>query len=119
ILSEKHRVLLKVHASTADYADKHRFESGNQKATKDLAHFLDSWVPDLSIRVFCYKCGMKIFALSVSLWFLVSRFAFAQETSVEKAAVSELPSLLAIYKDIHAHPELSCYEEKTSVLMAK
>jgi len=45
--------------------------------------------------------------------------AFAQETSPEKAATSELPSLLAIYKDIHAHPELSCHEQNTSVLMAK
>ncbi len=37
----------------------------------------------------------------------VSRFAFAQGPDVEKAAESELPSLLSIYKDIHAHPELS------------
>ena len=39
--------------------------------------------------------------------------------SVEKAAASELPSLLAIYKDIHSHPELSTREEKTSALVAK
>ena len=49
----------------------------------------------------------------------VSRFAFAQGPDVEKAAASELPSLLSIYKDIHAHPELSCHEEKTAALMAK
>jgi hippurate hydrolase len=47
------------------------------------------------------------------------RVAFAQETSAEKAATSELPSLLSIYKDIHAHPELSGHEEKTAVLVAK
>src|SRR5713226_9797039 len=58
-------------------------------------------------------------AFGVGGLILTSSFAFAQETSVEKAAVSELPSLLAIYKDIHAHPELSCYEEKTSALVAK
>jgi hippurate hydrolase len=63
---------------------------------------------------------MKIRLFSVlALPLVITRFAIAQETSVEKAAVSELPSLLAIYKDIHAHPELSCHEEKTSVLVAK
>jgi amidohydrolase len=44
---------------------------------------------------------------------------FAQKADLEKAAESELPSLLAIYKDIHSHPELSWHEERTSVLMAK
>ncbi len=74
---------------------------------------------------------MKIFALStVSLAcravafgvggsILTSNFALAQEMTVEKTAVSELPSLLAIYKDIHSHPELSTREEKTSALVAK
>src|SRR5438132_13569137 len=63
---------------------------------------------------------MKICSLSILvLPILGAHFAFAQEATVEKAAVSELPSLLAIYKDIHAHPELSCHEANTSVLMAK
>jgi amidohydrolase len=43
----------------------------------------------------------------------------AQQSPVEKLAVGEMPSLLAIYKDIHSHPELSGYEEKTSALVAK
>src|ERR1035438_6629471 len=30
----------------------------------------------------------------------------------------ELPSLIAIYQDLHAHPELSHHEERTSALMA-
>jgi hippurate hydrolase len=30
----------------------------------------------------------------------------------------ELPSLLAIYKDLHAHPELSKHEERTSAFLA-
>src|SRR5438132_3222440 len=63
---------------------------------------------------------MKIRFLSILILSILSvRFAFGQETSVEKAAISELPSLLAIYKDIHSHPELSGHEEKTSVVMAK
>src|SRR5207245_1441153 len=74
---------------------------------------------------------MKIFALStlslacravafgVGGSILTSNFALAQEMTVEKTAVSELPSLLAIYKDIHTHPELSTREERTSALLAK
>src|SRR5467141_1812534 len=74
---------------------------------------------------------MKIFALStlslacravalgVGGSIVTSNFALAQEMTVEKTAVSELPSLLAIYKDIHSHPELSTREEKTSALVAR
>jgi len=74
---------------------------------------------------------MKIFALSIlSLACRVIAFGvggsilaagpiFAQEQPVEKVAKGELPSLLAIYKDIHSHPELSTREEKTSALVAK
>jgi amidohydrolase len=63
---------------------------------------------------------MKIrFLSTVSLLVLSSRFGLAQETAVEKAAMSELPSLLAIYKDIHSHPELSGHEERTAAMVAK
>jgi len=74
---------------------------------------------------------MKIFALSIlSLACRVIAFGvggsilaagsiFAQEQPLEKIAQGELPSLLAIYKDIHSHPELSTREEKTSALVAK
>src|SRR5437588_408863 len=72
---------------------------------------------------------MKIFALSIlslacrAIAFgvggsiLAAGSIFAQEQPVEKIAQGELPSLLAIYKDIHSHPELSTREEKTSVLV--
>src|SRR5947208_1355975 len=74
---------------------------------------------------------MKIFALSIlslacrAIAFgvggsiLAAGSIFAQEQRVEKIAQGELPSLLAIYKDIHSHPELSTREEKTSALVAK
>jgi amidohydrolase len=42
----------------------------------------------------------------------------AQQTP-ESLADAELPSLLAIYKDVHAHPELSTQEQRTSTLIAK
>jgi len=58
---------------------------------------------------------LSILILSI----FASRFALAQEMTVEKTAVSELPSLLAIYKDLHSHPELSWHEEKTSAFVAK
>ena len=43
---------------------------------------------------------------------------FAQQTP-QQIAEAEVPSLLAIYKDIHTHPELSTKEERTSALLAK
>src|ERR1700745_3366101 len=60
---------------------------------------------------------MKLFSilfLSVSC----SGVAFAQQTP-QSLADAELPSLLAIYKDLHSHPELSGYEERTAALVAK
>src|SRR5438876_3458259 len=63
---------------------------------------------------------MNIRSVSVLiLSIFASRFALAQEMTIEKTAVSELPSLLAIYKDLHSHPELSWHEEKTSAFVAK
>jgi amidohydrolase len=43
---------------------------------------------------------------------------FGQQTP-QSLADAELPSLLAIYKDIHTHPELSGQEERTAALIAK
>ncbi|MFL6538078.1 MAG: amidohydrolase [Chthoniobacterales bacterium] len=44
--------------------------------------------------------------------------AFAQQTP-QQLADSELPSLLTIYKDLHTHPELSTFEERSSAIVAK
>src|SRR6476620_10341061 len=44
--------------------------------------------------------------------------ALAQQTP-QQLADAELPSLLTIYKDLHAHPESSGHEEKPSALIAK
>jgi hippurate hydrolase len=49
---------------------------------------------------------------------LLSAVAIAQPTP-QSLADAELPSLLTIYKDIHSHPELSGYEERTAALVAK
>src|SRR5438034_4402388 len=60
---------------------------------------------------------MKLFPI---LWTFIfcSAVAVAQP-SPQSTADAELPSLLVIYKDIHAHPELSGYEERTAALVAK
>jgi amidohydrolase len=60
-------------------------------------------------------CSLSVLAASV----LPALAGYAQPTSAEKAAESELPSLLSIYKDIHSHPELSWHEEQTSALIAR
>jgi len=54
----------------------------------------------------------------VLLSILVPTLAVAQQTP-QSLADAELPSLLGIYKDIHTHPELSGYEERTAALVAK
>ena len=60
---------------------------------------------------------MKIRFLSFALS-LATTPLFAQQTP-QSLADAELPSLLSIYKDLHAHPELSTREEKTAALVAK
>src|SRR6266699_2111925 len=68
---------------------------------------------------FCYKAGMKMFRASIlSLSILISRSVCGQQTP-QSLADAELPALLTIYKDIHAHPELSGHEERTSAIIAK
>lgn len=65
---------------------------------------------------------MRIISGSISLALLLTTFAApshlvtAQEISA--AAVKELPSILDTYKDLHAHPELSHHEERTSTYLA-
>ncbi len=68
---------------------------------------------------FCYKARMKMFRASIlSLSILISRSVCGQQTP-QSLADTELPSLLAIYKDIHTHPELSGHEERTSAIIAQ
>ena len=62
---------------------------------------------------------MKIVMLPpLCLWFVFAVSGFAQQAP-QSLADAELPSLLTIYKDLHSHPELSGYEERTAALVAK
>src|SRR4051812_20280987 len=50
----------------------------------------------------------------------ISTSLFAQQPQTpQQLADAELPSLLTIYKDLHTHPELSTFEEKTSAIVGK
>jgi amidohydrolase len=64
-----------------------------------------------------YRCRMKIRLFSIAL-LLSATPLFAQQTP-QALADAELPSLLAIYKDLHTHPELSTHEERTAAIVAK
>ena len=59
---------------------------------------------------------MKIRLLSIAFGFAAP--LFAQQTP-QQLTEAEMPSLLTIYKDLHAHPELSGQEEKTAAFVAK
>src|SRR5881398_2236809 len=61
---------------------------------------------------------MKFRSLPIFLWTILPALALAQQTP-QSLADAELASLLAIYKDIHTHPELSGHEERTASLVAK
>ena len=58
----------------------------------------------------------SLLILLLSMW--VAPLILAQQTP-QSLADAELPSLFGIYKDIHTHPELSGYEERTAALAAK
>jgi amidohydrolase len=62
---------------------------------------------------------MNSLLLSVVLPFAFATvFARAETDTPESFASAELPKLLEFYKDLHAHPELSTQEEKTSAMVA-
>ena len=61
---------------------------------------------------------MKFCSLPIFLWTILPALGLAEQTP-QSLADAELPSLLAIYKNIHSHPELSGHEERTAALIAK
>ena len=55
--------------------------------------------------------------LRLGVWVLVALPLLGAD-DYRSIVASEEPALLAVYKDLHAHPELSYREERTSVLLA-
>jgi metal-dependent amidase/aminoacylase/carboxypeptidase family protein len=58
------------------------------------------------------------FCLLALLCSMVAGSTPAQQAKLDDMVDQQLPSLVAIYKGIHASPELSHREEKTSALLA-
>ncbi len=52
-------------------------------------------------------------------FFLASAASLSAQQTPQQIADAELPSLLAIYKDLHTHPELSTREERSAGIVAK
>ncbi len=64
--------------------------------------------------------NMKIRCFSIlSSSILTTGLALGQQQTPQSLADAEVPSLLAIYKDLHSHPELSRHEEKSSAIVAR
>jgi hippurate hydrolase len=68
---------------------------------------------------FCYKWAMRISFWSILALSMASIIPAVAQQTPQSLSDSELPSLLAIYKDIHSHPELSGQEERTAAIVAK
>lgn len=60
---------------------------------------------------------MKIRNLSIA--FALAATPLPAQQTPKSIADAELPSLLTIYKDLHAHPELSTHEERSAAIVAK
>src|SRR6184192_2620907 len=62
---------------------------------------------------------MKIRSLLILLFSILPALLLCAQQKPQSLADAELPSLLAIYKDFHTHPELSGHEERSSAIVAK
>jgi hypothetical protein len=62
---------------------------------------------------------MKIRSFSILLLLILIGVPVLAQKTPQSLADAELPSLLAIYKDIHVHPELSGHEERSAAIVAK
>ena len=60
---------------------------------------------------------MKHPILLLSILFALASPAMAAD--LKAIAATELPSLVALYEDLHANPELSLHEERTAAIIAK
>ena len=61
---------------------------------------------------------MRSHLLGAALLCLMTTAAPANADALSDAVAKEMPSLMAIYKDLHAHPELSMQETRTAAKLA-
>src|SRR5213595_2453927 len=62
---------------------------------------------------------MKIRSFPIFLLTILPALPLFGQPTPQSLADAELPSLLATYKDIHSHPELSTQEQRTAAIIAK
>ena len=62
---------------------------------------------------------MKIRSFPIFLLTILPALSLFGQQTPQSLADAELPSLLATYKDIHSHPELSTQEQRTAAIIAK
>jgi hippurate hydrolase len=62
--------------------------------------------------------GMRNFPLAAALAGLVAPITPAGAEPVADAITRDMPGLMAIYRDLHAHPELSFQEVRSAAIMA-
>src|SRR6266705_1135932 len=62
---------------------------------------------------------MKIRSFPIFLLTILPALPLFGQQTPQSLADAELPSLLATYKDIHSHPELSTQEQRTAAIIAK
>ncbi len=62
---------------------------------------------------------MRAVSVSIALICIFTPLLGVAQQTPQSLADAELPSLVAVYKDIHTHPELSAHEERTASLVAK
>jgi amidohydrolase len=72
-----------------------------------------------SVVIWAGRLGVTLRVLACLTCLLVPIASFAQQTDLNSLVDHELPSLVVLYKGIHAAPELSHHEEKTSALLAR
>jgi amidohydrolase len=73
-------------------------------------------LPSPRFRETKYDLVMGLIRLPLALVLLLAATAWGDD--LRPFADQELPSLLAIYRDLHAHPELSHHEEHTAATLA-
>src|SRR5207302_3369753 len=81
-----------------------------------LAHSLE-YLDGAKSRFRTYKRIMKRILLAIPLIALLATSAFAQQ-SLDAMIDREIAQLVTTYKMLHASPELSHYEVKTSAFLA-
>jgi amidohydrolase len=62
---------------------------------------------------------MKMLKLCLAVFLMIATISAADNSKLDSLIKSEYPSLDAIYKQCHTHPELSYYEANTSAMVAQ